>query len=397
MELSPKARLTFRCDLFRGASQGILETGFQTIALIILVRYFEASATEKSILAGANAYGMLLSPFVLHYISRLGWAPSRLASWFFLSTGAVLLLTLVTTNSLLFLLSIILAAVLLNQNQPQMVQIYAENYDRRRRGSMLSNSIFLSVIVAMIYSAAAGRILDFDLALYRLPLMVMVAACVATYFALRRIPSTPGLLPPRRRNPLNNLSLVWSDRTFGGMLLIWMFMGIGNLMVLPLRVEYMANPLYGINASNTQIALMTVILPAAGRLLTTHLWGYIFDRLNFAKVRTILNSFFLVSILLFFFTDDLWVMGLASGLFGIAMGGGGIAWNLWVTKIAPEEKTSAYMSIHVFFTGIRGVLAPFLGFYLLTFLSPQTVSLVAAFFISISIFSLVPFIRKFSR
>lgn len=396
MQLSPKARLTFRCDLFRGAGQGILETGFQTIALIILVRYFHASATEKSILAGAHAYGMLLSPFVLHYVSRLGWSPSRLASWFFLAAGSVLLLTLVTTNSVLFLSAMLLAAVLLNQHQPQMVQIYAENYESRNRGSMLSNSMFLSVVAAILYSAVAGRALDFDLSLYRLTLIIMVLACVVSYLALRRIPSTPGLLPPRRKNPLSNLSLAFTDRVFGGMLLIWMFMGIGNLMVLPLRVEYMANPLYGIDASNTEIALMTVILPSAGRLLTTHLWGFIFDRLNFAKVRAILNSFFLVSIILFFFTDQLWVMGVASTLFGVAMGGGGIAWNLWVTKVAPEDKTSAYMSVHVFFTGTRGVLSPFLGFYLLTFLSPQAVSLIAAAFIAVSIFSLAPLARKFS-
>ena len=38
---------------------------------------------------------------------------------------------------------------------------------------------------------------------------------------------------------------------------------------------------------------------------------------------------------------------------------------LWVTKIAPPEHTAEYMSIHTFTTGLRGVAAPIIGFYLL--------------------------------
>ena len=390
-----KARRTFRCDLVRGTGQGILETGFQTIALIILVRVFEASPTQKSILAGANAYGLLLTPFLLHYAGLLGWSPSRLASIWFLLAAIVLTFSLFTANLVLFLVALLLGAIFLSQHLPQMVQIYADNYARNRRGSLLSNSIFLAVLAAAGFSALAGRLLDFDLSLYPLTLAIMVLACLASYIAVGLIPSSPGLTAKRTRNPLANLSLAFSDRVFGSMLLIWMFMGVGNLMVLPLRVEYLANPLYGINASNTQIAFLTVIMPALGRLCTTHLWGWIFDLMNFAKVRAILNSFFLVSILLFFFTDQLWVMAFASTLFGIAIGGGGIAWNLWVTKVAPEEKTAAYMSVHTFFTGVRGIAAPFAGFYLLTFLSPQTVSMIAAAFIAISIFSLAPLRQKF--
>ncbi len=40
-------------------------------------------------------------------------------------------------------------------------------------------------------------------------------------------------------------------------------------------------------------------------------------------------------------------------------------WALFVTKVAPEEKVAAYMSVHGFFTGIRGASAPFLGYALL--------------------------------
>lgn len=396
LNLRERARLTFRYDLVRGACQGILETGFQTIALIILVRHFQASPLEKGLVAGANAYGLLLTPLFLHYFYRFGWAPAKLASNYFLFAGVVIAVLVFVDQQLVFVIAILLSSILLTQHLPPMVQIYAENYERRKRGSMLSNSLVLSVLVAAFFSALAGKLLDQNLGAYPLIFLCMVGASLLSAWAIRRIPSTAAPVLAQPRNPFHHLSLAWQDRTFGGMLLIWMFMGIGNLMVLPLRVEYMANPLYGVDATNSQIALMTVILPSMGRLATTHWWGYVFDRYNFAVVRAILNSLFLISILLFFFTTNFWVMLTASLIFGMAVGGGNIAWNLWVTKVAPEEKTAAYMSVHTFFTGIRGIAAPFAGFALLTVLSPQVVSLIAALFIAVSIGGLVPLGRKFS-
>ena len=61
---------------------------------------------------------------------------------------------------------------------------------------------------------------------------------------------------------------------------------------------------------------------------------------------------------------------------GIAMGDGKIFWGLWVTKIAPREKASAYMSIHMALTGLRGTLAPFIGYWILTRSSPGSVAIV---------------------
>jgi MFS family permease len=60
--------------------------------------------------------------------------------------------------------------------------------------------------------------------------------------------------------------------------------------------------------------------------------------------------------------------------FGIALGGGKILWSLWVTKIAPAEKSPAYMSIHMALTGARGTLAPFIGYWILSQFHAQAVA-----------------------
>ena len=67
-----------------------------------------------------------------------------------------------------------------------------------------------------------------------------------------------------------------------------------------------------------------------------------------------------------------------AALAGIGTGGSVIAWNLWVTKLAPKGMEATYMGAHVAFTGVRGVLAPFLGYWILQAAGFQGVAWVSA-------------------
>ncbi|MEZ5302399.1 MAG: hypothetical protein R3F11_17460 [Verrucomicrobiales bacterium] len=60
------------------------------------------------------------------------------------------------------------------------------------------------------------------------------------------------------------------------------------------------------------------------------------------------------------------------------MGGGNIAWSLWVTKLAPADRVAEYMSVHTFTTGLRGMAAPFLGFWLAAQIGVQGVERLSA-------------------
>lgn len=163
-----------------------------------------------------------------------------------------------------------------------------------------------------------------------------------------------------------------------------MLLGLGNLIALPVRVDYLANPIYGVNASNTVIAMLMLVIPASARIASTKMWGHFFDRLHFVTTRNLLNFFFLLSIGLFF-TTNIYVLGLAMALQGLAFGGGKIFWSLWVTKIAPEAKASSYMSIHMALTGLRGTLAPFIGYAILSRSTPASVAIIGMLLIAISI------------
>jgi predicted MFS family arabinose efflux permease len=211
----------------------------------------------------------------------------------------------------------------------------------------------------------------------------MLVACAIAAIACAKIPSSP-LSREHIGNPWQNFSLIWKDRFFGFLLGSWMLLGLGNLIALPVRVDYLANPAYGVNASNTTIAMLMLVVPATGRILSTKIWGYYFDRLHFVTTRNLLNACFLASIGLFFFTTNLYILALAMVFQGLAFGGGKIFWSLWVTKIAPEEKASSYMSIHMALTGLRGTLAPFVGYAILSRSTPASVAIIGMFLICVS-------------
>jgi hypothetical protein len=162
-------------------------------------------------------------------------------------------------------------------------------------------------------------------------------------------------------------------------------------MMFPLRTEYLANPIYGIRLSEFEIALYVSILPNLARLGSTYIWGSLFDSMNFFSLRIIINLSFLTGIVSFFMTDAWIALAISALIFGFSISGGDVAWNLWVTKFAPTDRVADYMTVHTFFTGIRGLFAPMTAFALLGVFDIQTLSLMSAALIlmaSILLFSI---------
>jgi len=142
-------------------------------------------------------------------------------------------------------------------------------------------------------------------------------------------------------------------------------------MVAPLRVEYLANPKYGVRIHGDlltagTIALFTGVIPNIARLILNPIWGWLFDRMNFFVLRITLNIGFVMGIISFFATGSLAGLVLGAVFFGISNAGADVAWSLWVTKFAPPDRVADYMSVHTFFTGVRGLAAPLAAFYLVS-------------------------------
>jgi hypothetical protein len=170
-------------------------------------------------------------------------------------------------------------------------------------------------------------------------------------------------------------------------------MGLGIIMTLPLRIEYLGGE-SGLHLTNEQIALVTVVVFSIARILSSRLWGELFDRVRFLSYRISLNLLLISATLVYFHAESITGVSIGAALAGVGVGGSKIAWSLWVTKLAPEGMEARYMGAHVALTGLRGALAPFLGYWLLGILGYEGV---AWFSVALVTFSTFLFYRLFSN
>jgi MFS family permease len=184
---------------------------------------------------------------------------------------------------------------------------------------------------------------------------------------------------------LTNFSLLWKDKLFSAIIIIWALEGIANQMTIPLRIEYVASDRYGLCLSNHWAMLLTCVIPSLFRILSSKIWGQIFDRVSLVYMKLWINSILFLGILFYFLpSSPFWIL-IGACFIGIAYGGGVIAWSLWVTKIAPEETRCDYASVSASEFGLRSFLSPFIGYALLEWThSLHCVVTIAAIMISLS-------------
>src|SRR3954468_14790342 len=93
-----RTRVTYRYELMRAVTAGVLESASGTFLLLVALRWYGAGAFAKAFIAAGGSLGLLISPVVVEITTRKGIAPSRAAA-------AILAL-----GSTLFLISAIYSA-----------------------------------------------------------------------------------------------------------------------------------------------------------------------------------------------------------------------------------------------------------------------------------------------
>jgi hypothetical protein len=390
---------TYRFELWRATTGGILETAGSTFLLLIAVQWFKAGALPKALVAAGGSLGLLLTPLVVSAVTAAGWPPARAAAGV-LAIGAVNFLVAAGWPWLpVYVLCSVVAMATSAAIIPLLTHMYQENYPERQRGRRFSRTVMIRIATAALFSKLAGDALSGRLGSFPLLLLIFGGALGFASFCLWRCPTHP-ISPDGGAHPLRALRYVRDDALFRRTLISWMLMGFANLMMLPLRVEYLANPKYHADQKAmavAMIALLTGVIPNLARLVLSPFWGHLFDHMNFFALRVTLNIGFALGILAFFASESFTGMVLGAIIFGAASAGGDVAWSLWVTKLAPPSRVADYMSVHTFLTGVRGVLAPLCGFYFVSGISFGALAGISSGFIVAASALLVPEIKQGRR
>jgi hypothetical protein len=276
-----------------------------------------------------------------------------------------------------FFVALVTIGILLPSTaSPLLTSIFNNNYPPHKRGRLYAQNQAIRILTSIIFGGIAGWFITGAVELYYVLILIFAAALACSSYLVSQIPGDNQSTPP---SPLLScFTYLASDSLLRNTTISWMLLGFGNLMMLPLRVEYLANPKYGLNLSELEIAAFVSVLPNIARLGGTYVWGRLFDSMNFFTLRMVLNLSFLTGIVSFFMSSSPWGLALSAVIFGFSTSGGDVAWTLWVTKFAPADRVPDYMAVHTFFTGIRGLLAPITAFTLLGVMSIQALSLLSA-------------------
>ncbi len=391
-QLNQTQRKMLWTERFRNALVGPVPqaAGGNGILFLVAISYFNFSPDIKGVLAGATYYGLISSLFVLPVLARLGWSINRIMPGLMLISGAALLTAASTEIGVLYVVSVMLSVCCLMLAGPMMTSLWRQQIPDSALGRLFSQISVIVMIANLVFAYTAAWYVGDDISRFRPVVTYLgIALLFGAVFAWQLPHQT---LSANRQNPFNLLALLWKDKLFGYISFTWMILGFGNLATIPMRTEH----LIGLEYDPDWILIIVAVIPAVGSIFSTMIWGRLFDRMNFILLRICINIFFALSIFLFF-SDALWMQCLGSICFGCGVGGGNVAWNLWVTKFSTPERTTDYQTVHGFLTGMRGVTGPIVAYALWINFNMDTVVWMCGAMVVGSCFLLIPVIKHGNR
>ncbi|USN99197.1 MAG: MFS transporter [Phycisphaeraceae bacterium] len=249
--------------------------------------------------------------------------------------------------------------------------VWRQNYPREVRARLTGRIATVVAIVIGLVGTFVGLAMEWQPWSFRalFPLAAVVSLVGVRVWGRVRMRGHGRLLQSERVrgregpsfNPLMLGRVLANDRRFAFFMLCQFAIGTGNMMlfapIVLFSTEYFELGYFqGILVSNAVPILMMPLFIGP--------WSRLLDAWHISKYRSVHSWVFVVMALLIFASarlDALWLLYLGVAARGIAFAGGQLAWNLGHNDFATDENASEYMAVHVTLTGIRGLLAPFVG------------------------------------
>ncbi|MDD2423797.1 MAG: MFS transporter [Candidatus Cloacimonetes bacterium] len=347
-----------------------------------------------------------ISNFLSIWWGRL-FERSRHKSRYFLLAGVfgrlvlVYAIWLTTMNEYLVIMGMMFSANSLLI--PAQNTIYQKNIRDKRRAWVFGYALSIGVGVSIALTYVAGRLLDNSENSFRWILAITGAAGFISCFLLSRIKINQPLIDIGLRKPkiklrdvfldpiLRTRTLLKENKPFACFERSFTLYGMGFIMMQPIIPIYMVDKL---QLSYTNNFMAKGILSQIGMLLLSPVLGKLHDKMH--PLKYIGFSFALLMVFpLLFVLSSIWagesaiavaIVFLAYSIFGVAMTGVNMAWNMSSIFFAGTQDAAMYQSVHVTLSGVRGLMAPVLGFALLRLVSIESVFIVAAGFLATASF-----------
>jgi MFS family permease len=282
---------------------------------------------------------------------------------------------------------------------PAQNSIYQNNIESSRRAKVYGYTMSLGMLVAVIFTFFAGRMLDRNDQYFRIILAVtaicgLIASLLLSLVKIKKHESSTEPVPfswqDTLHDPINrSLALLKTNKPFASFERSFSIYGMGFIMVQPVLPIYLVDML---KLTYTGNFIAKGVISQIPILILSPYLGKWHDRLHpfrficfFFGLLALFPALIIASALtLKWHLLSVGLVYLAFAIFGVAMAGVNIAWNMGSIFFAGKEDASMYQSVHVTMTGIRGILAPMLGLLLLKTLGIISVFAVAVGFLMLA-------------
>lgn len=384
---------TFGLDLLRAVPMGVIETVGSTFAMFVATGILHVGTLSKSAIIAGSAMGLLGSLFSVAMVRRMGLSVNvASAFWWLMAALSYAVAALFPQQATVYVLGVVLATLAHAMTSPLQSQIYRQLYPDKIRGKLFSATGFVRSGVAAAFGFFAGRWMVQQGVDYA-PLFWIFAVCcllkAACILGMNRV----YLRKTGKLSLLSAFEHLRDDKPFRKLIITWMLLGLGNLLCIALFVEYITNPDYGFGFGAEKVSLITTTVPMLAFIVSVIVWGIVYDKMEFYRLRIMVNLFFIAGILIYYTAPGFTGLCIGMALHGMGKAGGNVLWSLWVTKFAPADRVGEYMSVHTCFTGIRGVVSAFAAFQIALWLGPMALGFIGAAFMILSSCLLIPEVK----
>jgi hypothetical protein len=382
--------------LFAGLVEG-------TVSAVVVSKTFDAGPLLITIVQATPAFANLVSLFWGALIVGRPKMPVFLSVA--AASVAVTLSVAATPHTAaggwIFALQICLSRVFMCGVVTTRASLWKSNYPRSHRGRITANLQIVRTLMSLPVILGGGLLFDLDHSAYHwfYPLVAILGAMGLLVLrgervrgerrdAARRSNGDEPIADAGLIQPFSLVTLISPGQLFARMgralredprfaryCQAQMCIGTANLMAMPVNTIVLTKVMeLSYTASNTLLD----IVPRVVTVLMLPVWARLFDRVGVLRFR-VTNSLCWCGSLLFCGVGALFASLQATGslpgaltfglaaygvgrLFeGLAQSGGAIAWNIGHLHFAEDDKAELYMGIHVSLTGLRGLIAPFVG------------------------------------
>ncbi len=427
----PMARRNYLIEVRHVMLWGVFAGMFEgTVSSIIVSLTFNADPWLIAIVMSSPMFANLLG--LVWGVVATG--RRKLPLFMGLAAGAVLMIASVALTPAsplggwIFAGQIVLARVLLSGCMTVRSAWWKRNYPAASRGRIAARlqiarfalGIATVMIVmkafdkwpgAYVYFYPAAALLGVMAILVIRPMRVRGEKAELALLARQRCESRPSSHTGLRRILRSGIEVLRNDPDYRRYMLGMTLLGSANIMVMPLMTIIITKQLL---LSHFHSGNLLEVLPRLLMMMSIVPWAGMFDRVGVVRFRVInacawagLSVFGGLGAALIYFVPDFLdsvpvfvavvsLIALARLCEGLGKGGGAIAWNIGHLHFAKSADAEIYMGTHVFLTGIRGLIMPFVGTFLYLYYGPLAFVVATALAVS-SMFTFASLARRQHR